>query len=331
MEKNSFFIKIPAFYYGRRRTQVIQNVYPVLKKFQPSIVITEASVTYLSAWLLLMLRPIFKYKLVGWGHGTGNKKIDNPFAGINGKFRRFFYKKLDAFIFYSNGRKQVFEKYLNKIPLIVAPNTLDTNYLKKLYNKFELIGTKEMKIRLNLNKKYNLIFIGRLLKSKRIDLLLDTFLLLKKDLHDIALHIIGDGTELDQIKRFMKQTRDIYYYGSSYDDKKNGELLYCSDIFLMPGYVGLSVIHAMSFGCPVVTCNPGISGPFHSPEFEYIKHNQNGWIFKSDSNILANEIKEILVNKEMLKTVKKNAVRDIYKNAAVGKFMQGFSDVIKIV
>ena len=47
-----------------------------------------------------------------------------------------------------------------------------------------------------------------------------------------------------------------------------------------PGNVGLTAIHALSFGCPVITHN---QFPYQNPEFEAIKPGITGDFFKKDN------------------------------------------------
>ncbi|RLD83072.1 MAG: hypothetical protein DRJ02_13365, partial [Bacteroidetes bacterium] len=71
---------LPRVYFGRSATAMRQCVRPILKKYRPSVVITEFSLSYITFWCLFLLRKIFHYKLVVWTHGVKSKEMLQPFS-----------------------------------------------------------------------------------------------------------------------------------------------------------------------------------------------------------------------------------------------------------
>ena len=84
-------------------------------------------------------------------------------------------------------------------------------------------------------------------KRKRVDILVKALNLMNRP--DIGLILIGPDTEgiLDEIKG-----DNIYKLGPIYGHKKF-DLLSASDIYCLPGAVGLSIIDAFHCGLPFVT------------------------------------------------------------------------------
>ena len=64
------------------------------------------------------------------------------------------------------------------------------------------------------------------------------------------------------------------------DDQIIGEFFYNASVCVSPGNVGLTAIHALSFGCPVITHN---QFPYQNPEFEAIKPGITGDFFEKDN------------------------------------------------
>ena len=69
----------------------------------------------------------------------------------------------------------------------------------------------------------------------------------------------------------------VHFYGPCYDEKRLGQLLYHASVCVIPGDIGLSAIHSLTYGTPVITHNKfstqgpeheaievGISGDFYS-------------------------------------------------------------------
>ena len=173
----------------------------------------------------------------------------------------------DAIILYGYESKKELSKYVNADKIFVAPNTLNTTKLLEIYNAINKIGVKSIKRSIGFIHDFNIIFIGRLLKDKLPEYLIVLYEKLKLKLpNSIAIHFVGDGEMrhiLQQKVSSNNYSKDFFFYGEIHDDQKSGELLYASDIMVMPGYVGLSINHAFCFNCPVATFEQGPNGPFH--------------------------------------------------------------------
>lgn len=320
---------IGRLYYQNDETAVIQNVFTPLFKYHPKIVITQFSVKYLTFWLLFLLKPIFRYKLIIWTHGVKSSEINKPFRGARGKMSLFVFKNVDGILLYTHGIKKVFDTRLKlKTPIFVAQNTLDTKASQLLFLEFTRKGKERIKEEINFTTKYNLLFIGRLLKDKRIDLLLDSFLLIEKKF-DVALYIIGEGEEITLINEYKKKYKNIFALGAMFDDTITGKYLYASDIMLIPGYVGLSIIHTFSFGTPIVTCHSDIDGPFHAPEIEYLIDEKNGLFCSLTASDIAHKIESLLFDTDRLKKMSECALMTAYEDCTIDKMCNGFKEIIE--
>jgi glycosyltransferase involved in cell wall biosynthesis len=318
-------------YFPKKENFVIQNVLIPLLKSKPEVVISEFSLGYLTFWALLFLKPIFKYKFIAWTHGLSNKEMIAPFSSVKNKIALFIYKKLDSVIFYSSLRKQLASKHLKTDRgLFVAPNTIDTSELISLHEKFRAVGRDNIRKELNFREKYHLIFIGRLLKGKRIDLLLAVFEKLQSTF-DIALHVIGMGPELEVVRRYDNKLQSLYYHGAIFDNKITGKYLYASDILLNPGYIGLSIVSAFAFAKPVITCRTTPQGPFHSPEFEYLKHGKNSFLCHPTVESISSAIKKLLEDRELLISMSHVAFETAIKDCSPEKMIRGFQEAIAFV
>jgi glycosyltransferase involved in cell wall biosynthesis len=324
--------KLERIYFGSSPTTVLQRVFKSLNSRKPKVVISEGSPSYITLWLLMLLKPFYRYKLIVWTHGIKNNEIHKPFSSLASKLALRIMKKADAVILYSNERKIILEKYINHpAKLFVANNTLDTSQYELLLNKFDEQGKVSIKQDLGWNARFNLIFIGRLLTSKRIDLLIDAFKMLPEST-DVQLHIIGDGPAKEELEREAATDARIKLYGALYDDEITGKYLYASDMMVMPGYVGLSVIHAFAFGCPVITCKTNeVTGPFHSPEIEYLRNDHNGYLLDMNAATIANEIRFLLEHPAKLEEMSSKALKTAYKEASLDKMIQGFEQAINYV
>lgn len=69
----------------------------------------------------------------------------------------------------------------------------------------------------------------------------------------------------------------MWFYGACYDEKPNAELIYNADLCVAPGNVGLTAMHTMVFGTPVISHN---DFKWQMPEFEAIHPNETGDFFE---------------------------------------------------
>ncbi len=264
---------------------LIQYVY----KKNYDIYIFSGEMYNISTWISCFICKLKKKKIIFWGHGYYGDEL-----GVKKIFRILFYKIPDINFLYGNRSKDLLEKMgFEQDRLVTVFNSLDYDKLKIIRENIDINYLSKLKRNLFPNSfDYPVIvFVGRLTKEKKIALLLNSIYLLKKDGVIFNLLIIGDGIDKNNIvdlSNSLQLTQHINFYGSCYDDSITGNLLLLSDVCVSPGHVGLTAIHSMSLGIPVITHNNFAK---QAPEVEAIKQNYTGLFFKeNDANDLAKVI-----------------------------------------
>lgn len=141
-------------------------------------------------------------------------EVASPFFTKKAQLSLMIFKMVDAVLLYSENRKKIITDRLGDSgKLFVANNTLDTDLYQALNMQYEHIGKNGIRAELELKEKFHLIYIGRLLSSKRIDLILSAFDKIA-DWYDVGLHFIGDGLEI-------KLTKEPYYLTGFLKARKN--------------------------------------------------------------------------------------------------------------
>ena len=126
--------------------------------------------------------------------------------------------------------------------------------------------------------------------------------------------------------------QNLYFHGAIQDDEKTGELLYASDLLVIPGYVGLSVNHALNFDCPVVTLEQKKDGPYHSPEISYIVDGETGFIVHNHTpEAIANTIENYLTDEHLQSKMKTYIRTTVKTRCSIQNFIQGFKDATDFV
>ncbi|AKB73996.1 Glycosyltransferase [Methanosarcina lacustris Z-7289] len=138
----------------------------------------------------------------------------------------------------------------NKITVI--PNGIDLKRISGIEPEGGLasVGLEE--------KIYDIIFAGRLIKEKNVDVLLKAVDLLKADFQDIRCCIVGDGPEKEALVELAKKlgvSENVKFAGFQEYDALIGKIK-ASKVLVLPSSregFGMVVIEAFACGVPVVT------------------------------------------------------------------------------
>jgi glycosyltransferase involved in cell wall biosynthesis len=326
---------IKSIKYGKKETNVILCYFVKLFKFKPDIVIHEFNPSILSLYLLFFLRFFMGFKIILWGHGYNQSKYFNPKGDLSSYIRLKLIELSDAVIFYGEKAKKEISNFVNEDKLFIAYNSLDTVTLSEIFNNLKSRNREKMKEEIGFSKKINIIFVGRMLQSKILpNKFIEIIQLLNQKLNDLEFHFIGDGEEYKNLKRKVNELKinNVKFYGAIYDDVLIGKYLYCSELLLNPGYLGLSVNHAFAFEIPVFSFAKTEKGPFHSPEVEYVIDKKTGFLIDGlDTKKMCDAIIDYLGNNELREKIREN-ISELNKDKCnIVKMYNGFEDAINYV
>lgn len=139
----------------------------------------------------------------------------------------------------------------------IVPNGIDLSE----YENLPVCGEFRRKYGIKSDKKI-VLYLGRIHKSKGIDLLIDAFLDISKELDDIKLVLIGpnDGNQQSLIKRTQKlEINDkILFTGFVTVEEKKAAFV-DADVFVTPRFSGFPItfLEACACGMPIITTNNG--------------------------------------------------------------------------
>lgn len=256
-------IKIFGKYHWRRDILSLP-----FKNFTHYLVIGDFTLSYMP---FLILCHLFGKKVYAWGHGS------KSFSGNIGWYLKWFYKHCDLFFTYSEGGKQ------RLIDLGIPQDKLDVIYnsLNSGVNPQLQLSYKSNLLQEHFHNEYpTLLFIGRLTKVKRLDWIIKAQSNHKEKGINYNVLIIGTGPERETLQNLVSKEKlkdCVWFYGECYDDKELSTLLYNADLCVSPGNVGLTALHAMSYGTPVISNNDFET---QMPEFETIIGGKTGLLYR---------------------------------------------------
>ena len=240
--------------------------------------IIDGDTNFLSSWVIALFARILNKKVFIWMHGL--KSMEE--LHWRSKLRIYpLYHLSHIFLMYGDySCKIMIQKGFNPQKMYPIYNSLD--YDKQLPIRQGLHKTVIYSNHFQ-NELPVLVYIGRIQKVKKIDLILMAMIILKqKEIH-CNLVIIGDNADNLSFTRKISDSgleSNVWLYGPSYIEETTGELIYNADVCISPGNVGLTAMHCFTYGTPVITNN---NFETQMPEFEVIEPGVNGDFFEEDN------------------------------------------------
>ncbi|AEC52030.1 LPS biosynthesis rfbu related protein [Pyrococcus sp. NA2] len=166
----------------------------------------------------------------------------------------------------------------------------------------------------NVSKKdeeYDIIFVGRLIREKNVDLLLKAVRMVREDIPDLKVLIIGEGPEKERLVKLasiLDLSDNVKFLGFLKDHDEVISYLKSSKVFVLPSKregFGIVVLEANASGLPVIT----LDYPMNASK-ELIIHGYNGFVSSPTPDHLAKYIEISLSNrKKFRRNCTKNARR----------------------
>ena len=238
-------------------------------------IILQGETLSLTMWAMLILNKFYKRNIYLWTHGAYGKE--------NALRRRIsaWSKKMatGSFLYGEHARQLLIQWGVPAEKLYLIYNSLDYDQQLSIRQNIQP-GDSYQKHFNNGNK--NLVFIGRLTPVKKLDQILQAVARLKEQGVRYNITFVGDGETKQKLQNLSNELNlqdTTWFYGACYDEREIAELLYNADVCVSPGNVGLTAMHAMTFGCPVIS-NDNFSTQM--PEYEAIEDGKTGSFFHED-------------------------------------------------
>ncbi|TSC91540.1 MAG: group 1 glycosyl transferase [Parcubacteria group bacterium Licking1014_17] len=242
-------------------------------------------------------------------------------AGIKESFYRWLAKKFIARDAKNVAAVQVMNK--TQTPKFLITAGVPENkivFLNAIYLDLETFKP------LGLEKKYDVIFVGRLADNKGIDLFLDSV-----RLSGVNAVVVGRGPEEKKVESFIKKYNlggRIKYAGWVKDSKEVAELINESKILAVTSFNegGPRVaLEAMACGVPVISTKVGLMK-------DIVSNGENGWLVGWDAQEIAETIKKAISDEELLPKMAAECVKTATayeKKEAIAKFVDGLKQYMR--
>ncbi len=231
--------------------------------------------------------------LLGKPYLVALRGSDVPFYNLRFKFldklifkrlSKFIWKKAELVVANSEGLKNLAQKTAPKQKVEIIYNGVDTNFFKP---------------RRSIFKKNVILFVGRLIKRKGINYLLEAFSRISSERRKSwQIYLVGEGPEKNNLKNLTKRLKivsQVKFLGRK-NKKELIEIYNQAKVFALPSLnEGMSntILEAMACGLPIIATNVGGSE-------ELIK--DNGFIVPR-ANVIAikEKLKEYLESEKLIR------------------------------
>jgi glycosyltransferase involved in cell wall biosynthesis len=238
--------------------------------------------------------------------------------------RRILFNLVDAHVDYIEEAYDIFGSYgVKKEKIFIIYNSPDTDIILKARD--ELLTEPKILF----ENKFRLIHVGRLVKWKKVDMLINAVNKLKSKFPGIELIVVGDGPELDNLKQLAKDlsiNERITFTGGIYDIKQLGRYFLSSAVYVLAGIGGLSINEAMCFGLPV------ICSECDGTEKKLVRENINGKFFIFNNlDDLTDKIESLLSQPEKLNEMGNNSISIIKNEINIETVINGYAKAFEYV
>lgn len=239
-------------------------------------------------WIGAAIGRLLGKRVLFWTHGYTRRD-----TGFKALFRRAFYRLPHQLLLYGHrGRELALETGIHPSRLHVIYNSLDYDLQARLRDAIPEASLPAVRAEFFPDSDAPVVlFMARLTQRKRFDLGLQALGQLLAEGHRVQLLVVGEGPERAHLERMAANLGiPSRFLGAVYEEETLARCFRISSVVVSPGEVGLTAMHAMAYGRPVITHNHMDA---QGPEVEAIVDGSTGRLVPiSDVPALAGAIRE---------------------------------------
>lgn len=257
---------------------------------------------------------------------------------LTARIRKYCYARVAGTLNYSTAAYDILPSYgVKREQIHVTYNSTDTEALWR--EKAAVLAAPA----LLPPSERRLLHIGRLVKWKRVDLLIEAFARTLAQYPDAELVIVGNGPELDNLKKQatalglpLRSKEEngvdgrgcVRFIGAVYDPKELGAYMNEATVYVLAGMGGLSINDAMTYALPVVcsVCD--------STERDLVTDGRNGLFFRDgDADSLTEKILQLLASPQECRRMGQESERIIREQINIDtvseRYLKAFADFLR--
>jgi glycosyltransferase involved in cell wall biosynthesis len=297
-------------------------IYPFLFfkliRYKPDVILTEGASNLWAASIAFIYSKMFGKKIIWWTLGTLAGRKHRGLRSLIQKWIGCLERHVDAVFAYSNQAKEyLLDEGVNEEKIFVGVNVIDTSR-----------RINEAKECSNADKEngFNVVFVGSVNKTKKLEVLVDAVADLSKEYGDVKLHIIGDGNYLDTIKKYTEGYKIVNATFHGRITEGLGILLSRYQVMVLPGLGGLAIVDGMACSLPI------ISGPADGTELDLIEDGENGFVTREiNKDYIKGKLRYLHDNSERTKEMGERSFEKITGQYSFENYLKKFEECLVFV
>lgn len=265
----------------------------------------------LEGLLGLFLKIMLKKEFIVEVHGDWEERLPR-FKGVLSVFAKLSLKSADKIRAISSFTKEKAQNISPDKPYFIFPTFTDIDiFLAKTDIKFEKF----------------VLFVGNLQKIKGINILLESFALISKELPDFSVILVGGGPESSKLKSqtLNLKLQDKIEFKGALSLKEVRDIMKDCYCLVLPSFtegLGRVLMEAMALAKPVVASNVG-----GIPDL--VKDGQNGFLFEvGNVEQLAEKLRILLKDKNLAVQMGQRGRELVQNKFSNEKYIQNYLQMI---
>lgn len=282
------------------------------------VIVVNGNVRQLSSMLILVRAKLRGVHTIWWGH-----HLSASSHRIGARIRIMIMRLLNptVLLFYTNtGVKWMRDHGVRHPRMFATGNTINQTSIKNAIASFD--GVDRFK------GKQGLLCCAVLRPKVKLDQLVRA--MMDSRLTDTVLAVIGDGSEKANYAALAKACGvddRVVWLGATRDQAVMAPWFLSAKVFVYPGAIGLSILHALSYGLPVIVHG---NASHQMPEFEVMIDGKTGLCFEEDNVAdLADKIYQLLVDEERRDMMSQYAKEVAYKKYSMSQMVEHYVEAIE--
>jgi glycosyltransferase involved in cell wall biosynthesis len=286
------------------------HLQPTLRKAVEKfdVIVIMFNIRYVDMTKLLYDRKLRKNTALAlWGHGFGKQRWMNSLR------LRMMHRSDGMILYYQEQIERFVSPGIPSSKLFAAQNTINVaNY------GYDVAV-----------ERTNFLFVGRLQKRKNLENLLLAFSQLADQHVGVELDIVGSGEHREQLQRITEEagiSKRVNFHGRIDDHDQLKTLFSRAIAYVSPGAVGLGVLHAFAYGCPVITRR---EDPNHGPEFINLQPGENAILTENSAESLREAMESIISDDRLAIVLQEGAFNFYAKHRTMKNMVENMEAAIR--
>lgn len=280
------------------------------------LVYVEGNPRYFSMALLATMLRLTGRRVVLWAmvHSFRNFHL-----GL--LLRLFWYRMFKQVLVYSDAEANFLSAKGFDQQIVGINNGVDYELITKAALAWPHSRLREWRDSNGLGNRTIILSCSRLDKKNKFEQILQVLPQLIKNHPTLLWCVIGDGPEriaLEAQTRELGLKNHVRFLGKIYSENEQAPWFLSSQLLAHPGAIGLTLLHAMAFGLPVVTHKDARR---HGPEFAAMIPGEHGLTHCEDAlDEISSSLLELLNNESLCRKMGhagKKVVKDRYNTGVM--------------